>query len=542
MQGIYQVLRHRWDRADAWPGPAIAHPVLPYPVLDSIEVAMVERVHDRDEMLAQAARLAQGAEPASARALVGRLLAGDPADADALTVQGIVEQRTGNPDAAASAFRKACEADPGNPARIGNLAVALKNAGRFEDAIAAFRETLRLRPGHAATLANLASCLLAAGRPAEAIAALDPVPRHPDALNHLGVAHARLGDHDRAVECYRAALGLRPGHGGATLNLVDALAETGAVEEAETIAKGVLAQAPGHPRASNQLGLLRDRAGDTGGAIAAFEKGFDPAAPHHALGVNLARILVIAGRCEDAVGVTETLERDSPDVTTPLALRCAALERLGRRDELAALMGVDRFVTSRDFEAVPGFASLGEFNSALIAELEAHPSLTFEPEGLVTRQGRQSADLAGDDSPAISALAAIARAELAKERERLSRLPADHPFLRALPHEWSLTLWGTTLTPGGSVDAHIHAPNWLSGVYYPDFPDGSEEGAFAVGCLPDDLGGGGQATVMRPATGRMFLFPSYLWHGTLPFSDAKARVSFAFDLVPEGIGRPHRLR
>jgi hypothetical protein len=28
------------------------------------------------------------------------------------------------------------------------------------------------------------------------------------------------------------------------------------------------------------------------------------------------------------------------------------------------------------------------------------------------------------------------------------------------------------------------------------------------------------------------LFPSYMWHGTIPFHDAAARTTIAFDAVP----------
>jgi hypothetical protein len=44
------------------------------------------------EMLAEAARVAQGPDPVAARPLVDRLLSAKPGDADALTLAGIVAQ------------------------------------------------------------------------------------------------------------------------------------------------------------------------------------------------------------------------------------------------------------------------------------------------------------------------------------------------------------------------------------------------------------------------------------------------------------------
>jgi len=38
---------------------------------------------------------------------------------------------------------------------------------------------------------------------------------------------------------------------------------------------------------------------------------------------------------------------------------------------------------------------------------------------------------------------------------------------------------------------------------------------------------------IQPQAGRLVLFPSYMWHGTIPFHDAAARTTIAFDVVPK---------
>lgn len=498
------------------------------------------------EWLQQAAKLAQGPDPKAAAPLVDRLLRDAPADADVLTVAGIAAQRSGDVEAALVHFAAAREADPANPARLVNQAVALKQAGRLDEAIAALRRSLDLRPDAPVALANLGSCLIAADRPQEALAPLRQAvavkPDHVEAWNNLGVALANVGNPGEGVQAYRRALALRPGYAEAALNLVDALVVRGDTVEAETLAKALLAAMPGHPRASNQLAALLDARGDLAGAIALYRKALERG-PNHALGINLAMALLRAGEHREALSVSDVLMTASPSITTPLALRCAALERLGEEEALAELMALDRFVTVIDIDQVDGFETMAAFDAALLAELETHPSLTFEPEGLVTRAGRQSDELAHDESPAIAVLAGLARKALRDWHE--AKRGDDHPWLRARPDDWSLTLWGTILAPGGEVGAHIHAPNWLSGVYYPAFrqqPDGGSEGWFAIGALPATLGGGGTLHLREPRAGRMILFPSYLWHCTLPFGGDEPRVSFAFDLVPKGTGNRHKLR
>ena len=38
---------------------------------------------------------------------------------------------------------------------------------------------------------------------------------------------------------------------------------------------------------------------------------------------------------------------------------------------------------------------------------------------------------------------------------------------------------------------------------------------------------------LRPQPGMLVLFPSYFWHGTLPFHSEQPRLTVAFDVVPE---------
>jgi hypothetical protein len=37
---------------------------------------------------------------------------------------------------------------------------------------------------------------------------------------------------------------------------------------------------------------------------------------------------------------------------------------------------------------------------------------------------------------------------------------------------------------------------------------------------------------IKPEPGRLVLFPSYMWHGTAPFSGDAERLTIAFDLLP----------
>ncbi len=118
---------------------------------------------------------------------------------------------------------------------------------------------------------------------------------------------------------------------------------------------------------------------------------------------------------------------------------------------------------------------------------------------------------------------------------------ATHPFLmRKTPSvridgSWSVKLW----TSGNHVN-HIHPEGWISSAFYVALPPSvlSSPGAGQAGHIqfgqpPQELELGLQPQhVMRPEPGKLALFPSYLWHGTVPFEDEQPRLTLAFDMTP----------
>ena len=58
-------------------------------------------------------------------------------------------------------------------------------------------------------------------------------------------------------------------------------------------------------------------------------------------------------------------------------------------------------------------------------------------------------------------------------------------------------------------------------------------GAIQFGEPPLELGlDVGPRRVVTPHAGLLALFPSYLWHGTIPFQDEAPRMTIAFDMLP----------
>ena len=90
---------------------------------------------------------------------------------------------------------------------------------------------------------------------------------------------------------------------------------------------------------------------------------------------------------------------------------------------------------------------------------------------------------------------------------------------------------------GGKLGAHIHKEGWLSGSLYFKMP---EKRIKDEGNIVFSLNGANYPTDGKkyPAESRkinkgdLVMFPSSLFHHTVPFESQEERVSFAFDVIP----------
>jgi Flp pilus assembly protein TadD len=116
--------------------------------------------------------------------------------------------------------------------------------------------------------------------------------------------------------------------------------------------------------------------------------------------------------------------------------------------------------------------------------------------------------------------------------------PADalHPLLGTPRGEQLFEgSWSVKLGAQGYHSCHTHSRGWISSAFYVSLPSEPKMGPEPSGWLrfgtpPPELGLSLDAyTQIEPKAGRLVLFPSTMWHGTVPFNDGE-RLSIAFDI------------
>lgn len=113
-----------------------------------------------------------------------------------------------------------------------------------------------------------------------------------------------------------------------------------------------------------------------------------------------------------------------------------------------------------------------------------------------------------------------------------------HPLLSAARDRLIVSgSWSVRLGPGGFNVTHSHPLGWLSSAFYVALPDAKEMGPapaghFHWGAPPEELRTGlPPRGVIAPVPGQLVLFPSFVWHGTVPTMGGE-RLNIAFDAVP----------
>jgi tetratricopeptide (TPR) repeat protein len=186
------------------------------------------------------------------------VLAGDPANADALHLLGVAALQRGDSARAIDLIGRAIARNPGVLAFHSNLAEAYRAAGQLDRASGCCRTALRLDPSCAEAANNLGLILLARGETAAAIvqfqSALRARPTAAMTWNNLGNALRIQGAINEAIEHFRKALQIEPRLVEAHCNLGQLLLGEGQLDEALFHCREAVRLRPDFPEAHNNLG------------------------------------------------------------------------------------------------------------------------------------------------------------------------------------------------------------------------------------------------------------------------------------------------
>ena len=386
-------------------------------------------------------------------------------------------------------------------------------------------------------------------------------PKNSDAHHNLGVVSQELGDFKKAIECYKKTIEINSNNSIANSNLGNLLNELGEYKKALVYCKRAIQLNPNYASAYNNLGNAFKKLKKNKKAISCYEKALQVNPKYLLSNYNLGKIFRELGKQIKAI---KYFQKSNLTSSRAELLECTylsdnlnqykkMLEKLAKQDPLNLRVATMAAYVSKkenikniypfcknplDFVHIKNFknefTSTNNFYENLLKTLDKIPPV-WEPSSNTTRGGYQSlGNLFDKKNTEISKLQKIIERQIINYKKIYK--DSDDFFIKKWPIKSKFRGWYVKLFKQGHQKSHIHPNGWLSGVFYLKVPKllNQNEGSIKFTLYGYDypMDKSLPNLIYKPKVYDIALFPSSLFHCTVPFSSEEERQVIAFDLVP----------
>src|SRR3990167_1236580 len=249
----------------------------------------------------------------------------------------------------------------------------------------------------------------------------------------------------------------------------------------------------------------------------------------------LCRSLLAVGEPLEALREIGRLRAQYPLDQLYIALQATAWRML-EDERYHAVFDYKRFVAGFPLACPPGWRSAEQYVDDLIEALDRHHHYKSHPFGQSVRNGSQLQSLNAHADPAIRAVTEAVRGPIQSYIDQLG-VGTDPLRIRNRGGYRLFSIWSIALKSSGYHVDHVDPQGWLSSACHLRFPEPKTENdksgwlKFGEPGIPTTPSLDPELFV-RPQKGVMVVFPSYMWHGTAPFSAATTRLTIAGDSLP----------
>ncbi len=431
---------------------------------------------------------------------------------------------------ALEALHEAARLSPTDPKIAHALARTTMEAGH--SSLDLFENARRLAPLDGDLLVSRAAGQLAEGKGKEAMEELDALlGTNPNWVEgHAALANLRwmLGERDIFTQSFESALAGQPNNMKLWLALIARLMHAEKYAGADEAVQRARQAAGPNLALDVSEAVCAAELGDVARADRLFEQLAAVSDP--ALTARYVRHLLRTGRVDEAAKLAHSLIGGPEEAQAWPYL--AVCWRLLGDERWHWLEGDPRLVGVYD---IMERADLGPLKE----RLRSLHNTVSDPIGQSVRGGTQTdGPLFARVDPEIRALRALIVQTVQEHIAKFEPIDPSHPILRhgkGSPVRFAGS-WSVRLSGGGSHTQHIHQQGWISSAFYVTVPDEEEMGAAPTGWLslgapPADLAIDlAPFRMIEPKPGRLILFPSITWHGTIPYRSGE-RMTVAFDIA-----------
>ncbi len=453
-----------------------------------------------------------------------------PNYAEAHNNLGIIYREQGQIKAAETSYRQAIELQPNYAEAQNNLGIILQEMGRLHDAETSLKQAVSLKSNYANAHLNLSRVLGELGdidaafvSCKNAISSRDDLP---EAHHYLGILFKKVDNTADAIPCFEKAILIKPDYAVAYDDLGVALQEMDLTDEAEECYRRYASLEPIHAPKMISKARMFYRQGKYEKALELFDSYNTYYDRLHSLEClfSLGKTVDIYQRLE------ETAELDAHNLG--IAAFVSFMQGTQKKDLRNKFCGnsLDYLYFSNISKHVKNTKS---FVTKVIDDLNSVPKV-WQPNAQSVRGGFQtSSNLFNFQKENVISLKAIILNEIDMYYEQFKG--QNCTLINDWPDQKKIKGWHVVLREQGYNTMHIHQDGWLSGVIYLkvvpslDKDEGAIKFSHSNPKFPDIIA---PEVIHNPNVGDIVLFPSCLYHETIPFSTNDERIIVSFDLMP----------
>lgn len=357
-------------------------------------------------------------------------------------------------------------------------------------------------------------------------------PQNTMFLTNLGNINFDLGKIHEAEECFKKSLAIDPKQLNAAISLANIYSNRFKYDDALFIFKSLK---------QDFKNLKSEDVSDINYRIADIYRikeppHFDSAIKHYALSndpLSSAQRLECIYKSKDEITYLEEERKlNASGELNPLlaAIQTHASIRYTKPDENLFCRDPFRYIFHSKLTLSDGFS-----DDIVSKILKIKDKLDSSPQPLIEHGEQSAGNIFVSNDPIVEKIKSIIQKRVMEYRDHFKG--SNEGFIKKWPINTSLHGWIIDLKKGGSLASHMHKKGWLSGSLYLNLPKdpGSSQGNIIFDLDGANYPKNGQ--VFQPKEfniekGDIILFPSSIFHKTVPFEALEHRVTLAFDVKP----------
>ncbi len=487
-----------------------------------------------------------------------------PNFANAHSNLGIILRGLGKSKEAELSHRKAIELNPNFADAYSNLAIILKDLGKLKEAELSQQKAIQINPNLAISHYNLGNILKDLDKLKEAELshrkAIELNPDFADAHSNLGSILKDLGKFNEAESSHRKAIQINPNLAISHYNLGNILKNLGKLKEAELSHRKAIELNPDFANAHTNLGTILEEIGKREEAIKYLIKAVE-LEPEKVIAMkNLVMFLCFNNKYELAL---KYLQKNKSEECQSLYLGC--LLSLDREQEFYKKYNElsNRKICNADIGGIVEHANIiyqrkihspfcnesikyvlcEKINEDAFSENDLNQLISFIKKDRTNMRAQKtlhggvqtSGNLFSLDYPYIKSVQKALEEKIESYKNKFK--DSNQGFINNWPKHYELRSWMISMKKGGFLKPHNHEYGWITGSFYLKVPKRSENDN--AGCIAFSYQGprypnknkNFNLTIQTIEARDICIFPSSLFHQTIPFHSKEERICFVFDLI-----------